>query len=424
MRRVPKSARGEATWKRIFDSAQRLFLEKGYHKTSVLAVSKEASISPATFYQYFGSKNEIFEMILESFQNEFFNLVKSVFGSNLPFNEKIAVLTERVFDTFWRFRAEYKVFREAEFIDKKLCLSFHNTIKESLVETGIFSDDPLEIDAVFWFYFGPLFYIAGYWILWQNREVPDNTRSNLQAFYLKGISASNTQPSRNVFTLNREVFQPVEGLKMKPQRRLNRGEQSKKKLLDSAEKLFGNRGYFETTVHEICSDSGLSVGTFYLYFSSKFEILRVLVERTSKELRHIIKQYMNRFEDRRDQEIAGYKGFLAFFSQHSNMYGVVRESEFIDSCVTLEYYNSLQEPYKHSLEKAMKKGQIRKTDSDVLTSILMGIGHLLGQSLLILEKTETGEFSHYLKPLSVRVLEGFKVGKTERKEHHITGGQK
>src|SRR6056297_1375340 len=173
-RRIPKSEKGEKTWKSLFESAQRIFLDKGYHKASVLAISKDAMVSPATFYQYFSSKNEIFEIILETFQNEFFNLLSSIIHSEMTLEEKIKILINRVFDTFWNFRYEYKVFREAEFIDKKLCLSFHLQIKEILENNpDSHYDDP---DTFFWFLFGPLFYVAGYWILWNNLQVPNETR--------------------------------------------------------------------------------------------------------------------------------------------------------------------------------------------------------------------------------------------------------
>jgi hypothetical protein len=105
-------------------------------------------------------------------------------------------------------------------------------------------------------------------------------------------------------------------------------------------------------------------------------------------------------------EIASLKGFLEFFKKHSNMYGVVRESEFIDNKITLEYYDSLKKPYIKVLDHAKEKGQIRDYDSETLSMILMGIGHLLGQSLLILSDKSSEKFENYLKPLSHLMMNG------------------
>lgn len=399
VRRIPKSEKGEKTWKSLFESAQRIFLEKGYHKASVLAISKDAKVSPATFYQYFSSKNEIFEIILETFQNEFFNLLSSIIHSEMSLSEKLKILINRVFDTFWNFRYEYKVFREAEFIDKKLCLNFHLKIKGILENNPEANPNGKDSNPFFWFLFGPLFYIAGYWILWNNSKVPDETRRTLLKLYLEGLSMSH-------FKVDEKVFSTLNVLRLDDENILNKGEQSKKRLLHSAELLFGEKGYFETTVHEICKQSNLSAGAFYLYFPGKLNVLSELIKKTSKELRFVLKRYSERFSDRRNMEIASLKGFLEFFKKHSNMYGVVRESEFIDNKITLEYYDSLKKPYLKVLDHAKEKGQIRDYDSEILSMILMGIGHLMGQSLLILSDKSSDRFENYLKPLSNLMMYG------------------
>src|SRR6056297_41167 len=404
VRRIPKSEKGEKTWKSLFESAQRIFLKKGYHKTSVLAISKEAMVSPATFYQYFSSKNEIFEIILETFQNEFFNLLFSIINSELSVKEKIETLINRVFDTFWNFRYEYKVFREAEFIDKNLCTNFHSKIKDILSTKPELYHYSQKTDALFWFLLGPLFYIAGYWILWNNSRVPEKTRETLLAFYLNGLSYEK-------FSVDNKSFSTLDELKLDDENILNKGEQSKKRLLNSAEFLFGKKGYFDTTVHEICRRSGLSAGAFYLYFPSKYDILSQLIKKTSKELRYVLKKYSERFSDRRNVEIAALKGFLELFKKHSNMYGVVRESEFIDNKITLEYYDSLKSPYTKVLDEAKRKRQICDYDSEILSMILMGIGHLMGKSLLILSTKTSEQFEDYLKPLANTMMHGIEQDK-------------
>ncbi len=411
LRRIPKSEKGEKTWKTIFESAQRMFLKNGYHKTSVLSISKDARVSPATFYQYFCSKNEIFEIILESFKNEFFNLLTSVINSDLELEQKISVLINRVFDTFWNFRHEYRVFREAEFIDKKLCRNFHERVKQIIKQKNGIEDENVETDSIFWFVFGPLFYISGYWILWNESCVPQQTREELLKFYLKGLSKRQINEAGNEidnFSLDSAVFETISEYEIDDENVLNKGEKSKKRLLTSAEKLFGEKGYFDTTIHEICKQSGLGAGSFYLYFPSKHEILKELINKTSKELRFVIKKYSERFIDRRDQEIAALKGFLTFFRRHSNMYGVVREGEFIDTKITLDYYDSLKTPYVRALDKAKKDNQIQEYDSQTLSMILMGIGHLLGQSLLILPGKPVEDDKKFLEPLSTLIMNGFK----------------
>ncbi|HXH22054.1 MAG TPA: TetR/AcrR family transcriptional regulator [Dehalococcoidia bacterium] len=54
-------------------------------------------------------------------------------------------------------------------------------------------------------------------------------------------------------------------------------------ILDAAWTCFGRRGYHETTMQDICKESGLSYGALYRYFTSKEDILRATSERAQSE---------------------------------------------------------------------------------------------------------------------------------------------
>lgn len=51
--------------RQVLDSALQLFIEKGFHNTSIQDILSKAMISKGTFYNYFSSKNECFIAILE-----------------------------------------------------------------------------------------------------------------------------------------------------------------------------------------------------------------------------------------------------------------------------------------------------------------------------------------------------------------------
>lgn len=53
----------------------------------------------------------------------------------------------------------------------------------------------------------------------------------------------------------------------------------KKELLDTAERLFMERGYQQTKIDHIRDAVGIAKGTFYHYFKSKEEILDAIIER-------------------------------------------------------------------------------------------------------------------------------------------------
>ena len=50
------------------------------------------------------------------------------------------------------------------------------------------------------------------------------------------------------------------------------GRRSFDRLVKAAEDLFSQQGYRSTTIKDIAQSAGLSVGAFYIYFRSKYQI--------------------------------------------------------------------------------------------------------------------------------------------------------
>lgn len=54
----------------ILEAAKTLFAEKGFEATNVRDIIHESALSPGTFYNYFQSKEEIFEVLTDEIINE------------------------------------------------------------------------------------------------------------------------------------------------------------------------------------------------------------------------------------------------------------------------------------------------------------------------------------------------------------------
>ncbi|NLK72276.1 MAG: TetR/AcrR family transcriptional regulator [Clostridiales bacterium] len=52
-----------------------------------------------------------------------------------------------------------------------------------------------------------------------------------------------------------------------------KSDRTKAKIYNTAMNLFENRGYDNVSVHDICSKSSVSIGTFYYYFPSKIDLM-------------------------------------------------------------------------------------------------------------------------------------------------------
>lgn len=65
-----KTSKSKETYRRVLNSAMRLFSEKGYDKTTMRAVSKEAGLGLGALYYYFPSKESIILRFYEELQKE------------------------------------------------------------------------------------------------------------------------------------------------------------------------------------------------------------------------------------------------------------------------------------------------------------------------------------------------------------------
>ena len=173
-----------------------------------------------------------------------------------------------------------------------------------------------------------------------------------------------------------------------PRPATSRGEATRQKLMDAAEQEFGEKGFHAASISSITSRAGVGQGTFYLYFPSKEDALRELVQHMGHALRRSLAEAIEGAADRLEVERRGFDAFVRFSLQHRNLYRVVMESQFVDESVYREYYQALADGYRAGLEHAASRGEIRPGSSSERAWALMGIAHFLGLRYAIWENRE------------------------------------
>jgi len=83
----------------ILDTAERLFLEKGFAATSTTQIAKVVGCNQALIHYYFRTKENLFNTIFETkFKLLFQRIFDTTKLANLNFNEKIKYIVETHFD--------------------------------------------------------------------------------------------------------------------------------------------------------------------------------------------------------------------------------------------------------------------------------------------------------------------------------------
>lgn len=164
-----------------------------------------------------------------------------------------------------------------------------------------------------------------------------------------------------------------------PVPKTKRGERTRQRILDAAEREIGIKGFSDASIATITAEAAVAQGTFYLYFRSKEDVLRELVLRMGRRLRHHLSQAVAGAPDRLAAERQGIRAFLQFVRDNPNLYRVVAESQFVDPAVHRAYYEEFAAGYRAGLEEAAARGEIAPGDAEVRAWALMGVTDMVGR---------------------------------------------
>jgi AcrR family transcriptional regulator len=162
-----------------------------------------------------------------------------------------------------------------------------------------------------------------------------------------------------------------------------RGIDTRRRLLDSAEDVFGEFGYHEASIVKLAEAAGVAAGTFYLYFDSKKAIFDELVRDLNRRVRHAMKEASSEGETRLQAELRGFDAYFRFTAEHPTLYRIIRQAEFVSPEMLRYHYDRLSAGYIEALEQASDSGEIGELDAEVAAYALMGLGEMIGMRWIL-----------------------------------------
>ena len=120
-----------------------------------------------------------------------------------------------------------------------------------------------------------------------------------------------------------------------------RGLDTRRRLLDAAERVFGELGYHDASIVKVAEAAGVAAGTFYLYFDSKKAIFDELVVDLNRRVRHAMKEGSSRGSNRLESELLGFEAYFRFTSEHPALYRIIRQAEFVSPEMLRYHYDRL-----------------------------------------------------------------------------------
>ncbi len=171
-----------------------------------------------------------------------------------------------------------------------------------------------------------------------------------------------------------------------PVPKTKRGELTRQKILDAAEREIGSKGYAEASISTITAEADVAQGTFYVYFRTKEDVMRELVLRMGRRLRHHLTVATSGTDSRLEAERRGIHAFFQFVRENPNLYRVVMGMQFVDEATYRRYYEDFAASYRIALEAAVERGEIAPGDAEVRAWALMGVCDMVGRRFALWDK--------------------------------------
>ncbi len=179
-------------------------------------------------------------------------------------------------------------------------------------------------------------------------------------------------------------------------------EERKRQLLDAALKCFGTRGYHQTQVSDIIKEAEVARGTFYLYFESKREIFKALMEELFEKVTSQIQALPRDAVEKIPSQLLGNITRVTelLFNQPLLTRLLFNEAVGLDEEQDTQlrnFYNQILDYIHRGLKQGQEMGFVREGNVQVMALCLLGsLKEIFYQSLLGTEETQKEEVTQEL----------------------------
>lgn len=181
--------------------------------------------------------------------------------------------------------------------------------------------------------------------------------------------------------------------------KIEQGEETKRQIIKVARKLFGKKGFNETSLEDIYSSLNLTRGAFYHHFSGKKEVFFEMCRAYNQELVFELeswdwKEFRKRWQENLD--LTEDKSFVQIWIKDLTSVLTSREMSQLDE-------ESVEKTITVLLENAIRKGSIKRIPTKETSQLIIG---MLNQSLLMLSELE-GDLLVRSKKNIIKVMDLF-----------------
>ncbi|UHA75263.1 TetR/AcrR family transcriptional regulator [Paenibacillus sp. 481] len=188
-------------------------------------------------------------------------------------------------------------------------------------------------------------------------------------------------------------------------------KEKEKRILEAGMKLFARKGVIATSIQEIATESGISKGSFYLYFESKEALMLAIFNYYYDQIQNRITEVALQYEEPKERFIQQLRIQLEEIAKHKEFIVIhAREHAIPFNAEIAKFIHAMREDaftFYHSHLTTVYGERVERYATD-LTMLLQGMLHTLLEMIILQEEElDLHEAAAYLVQRVEHLLEGF-----------------
>lgn len=292
----PITEKGRQTRQRLVDAAITVFQRDGIFAARIGDIAEEAGVSKAAYYRYFDTKDQVLEVVVEE-------AIKSNYGAlsasdpaerDLPILERLRLANRRYLQSYLENALAFRLVEQHVATDltfkqarraavgrfvPRLARTLGNLMEAGEVDQ--FCDPTYLAESL-----GAMLDRTAYvnFVLRGRDELPAGVAETIDLIWANVLGVKD--PALGDLKIARSEPFPQVSLEISDREvQTAKGFNTKRQLLDSARKVFERTGYLEGRVADVVAEAGVSHGTFYNYFLSRYDVFAAAAIEVSGGLR-------------------------------------------------------------------------------------------------------------------------------------------
>lgn len=172
-------------------------------------------------------------------------------------------------------------------------------------------------------------------------------------------------------------------------------ESTANEILSAAERVFIERGFFETHMADIAASAGVAVGTLYNHYKDRDALLTALMAQRRSEVLQRLDEVYSRTGDLtfRDQLRETLRVILTHFDEHFQFFATFTQAEcgppiMAQGAKTIQ--SEIYQRFDQLIERGRKLRALRAGPAQLAPTLLMGISRsMLVRRFFVLEETSS-----------------------------------